>query len=51
MEVVAYFVDSAVFRLGQFPSAGKGVFFEEKSDFVAAGEEVVVADVRVIFPG
>lgn len=51
VEVVAYFVDSAVLWLGQFASAGEGVFFEEKSDFVAAGEEIVVADVRVVFSG
>ena len=48
---MSYFVYSAVLRLGQFSSAGECVFFEEKADFVAAGEEVIVADVGVFLSG
>ena len=48
---MAYFVYGAVLWLGQFAGAGEGVFFEEEADFVAAGEEVVVADVGVFFSG
>ena len=51
VQVVADFVYSAVLWFGQFSGAGECVFFEEEADFVAAGEEVVVADVRVFFSG
>lgn len=44
-------VDGAMLRLGQFASAGEGVFFEEEADFVAAGQEVGVADVGGFFSG
>ena len=51
VEVVSDFVDGAVFGFRQFAGGGKGVFFEEEADFVAASEEVIVADVRGFFPG
>ena len=52
MEVVSDFVYGAVFGLGQLSGrGGEGVFFEEKSHFVAAGEEVVVAYVGGLFAG
>ena len=49
VEVVSYFVYGAVLWLGQFSGGGECVFLEEETDFVAAGEEVVVADVRGVF--
>ena len=51
VEVVSYFVYGAVLWLGQLSRAREGVFFEEEPDLVAAGEEVVVADVSVVLAG
>ena len=52
VQVMPYLVYSAVLRLRQLPGGGgECVFFEEEAHFVAAGEEVVVADVRVFFSG
>lgn len=52
MQVVPDFIDSFFFRFGEF--AGRrveGGFFEEEADLVAAGEEVLVADVSGGFAG
>lgn len=51
MQVVADFVDGAVFWFDEDAAGGEGVFFEEIADFVAGGQEVVVADVGVVFAG
>ena len=52
VEVVADFVDGAVFGLGEVSGrGGEGVLFEEEAHFVAAGEEVVVAYVGGLFAG
>ena len=45
---VADLVDCEVFWFGKLTGLGvEGVFFEEEADFIAGGEEVVVADVFV----
>lgn len=51
MQVVADFVDSEVFWFDEGAGGGEGGFFEEVADFVAGGQEVVVADVGVVFAG
>ena len=52
MEVVADFVYGAVFGFCEGTCCGgEGGFFEEEADFVAGGEEVVVADVGGGFAG
>ena len=52
MQVVPDFVDSFLFWFSKFAGRGvKGGFFEEKADLVAAGEEVVVADMGGGFSG
>ena len=52
VQVMPYLVDGAVLGLRQFSGGGgEGVLFEEEAHFVAAREEVVVADVRVFFSG
>lgn len=52
MQVMSYFIDRAVFRLKEVAGGGvESVLFEEEADFVAGGEEVVVADVGIIVGG
>lgn len=45
MQVVTDLVDGAFLGFGQVPVTVKGVLLEEEADLVAAGEEIVVADV------
>lgn len=47
MQVVADLVDGALLGLGQVALSIKGVLLEKEADLVAAGEEVVVADMVV----
>ena len=52
MQVVSNLVDCFFFGLGEVSRGGvEGGFLEEKADLVAAGEEVVVADVGGGFAG
>ena len=46
VQVVADFVDGAGFGFGEGAVWREGGFLEEEADFVAGGEEIVVADVR-----
>ena len=51
MQVMADFVDGAGFGFGEDAVGRESGFLEEEADFVAGGEEVVVADVGGGFAG